>query len=317
MSDLGESVLRRPGELEPLEGAREASAAPVPGDNGQAVLGDAWVVVAHEARSNDDPAVIERDERTARHSRLVTEPVFERDPRRRRRSPVGVALVLCERVRLAKQLGAVGDRLTSTPSGTAPRVGRRGGRPPVRPRGPPAGSRTSPRTPATLDHRPTPQPFRNRAPRRAPSAGGAWPCRRRDGGHQDGRAGRRTSALDVGRSGEACPYDLSVERGDDHELVGSWRSRNSCTVQADSFGHAARLTRIQPSKSASVSAVRTSMLIPTSSACRGVSHSARRGGTFEAEGDRHIPITTSGQSSSPIAARPAPSMIASRIPSSA
>ena len=57
--------------------------------------------------------------------------------------------------------------------------------------------------------------------------------------------------------------DLSVELGDERSAIRSGRRvLKSSTVQADSFGRTARLTRIQPSRSASLSARRTS-IIPT------------------------------------------------------
>ena len=242
--DLADAVVRRPGELAPLERRREPAPAPVAADDRQPVLGDAVVVVRHQARVADDLAVGERDERALRAASPRRGASPRAGSRSSRRAPC----------RCSPRRARAGS------ASRAARAARRSSRP--RPRRAAGRSRiSSPRAAHLLDlavglartrsaRRTTCEPVvRRRAPlsrrrgrasrraRRARASSAVPTPRRRASGSTRGATKPRSGI--VRAAAEPGADDLAVELGDEQRRSGRGVSRargTSSTVHADSFG---------------------------------------------------------------------------------
>ena len=275
--------------------------------------------MSHQAGVADDPAFVERDERAAGQGRLVIQPVVERDDDVAVDCEIGVPLVLGERVRLAKQLRPVGDR-HDLDAFRHRRLGQLGGErdhlldlpvdlleaESLRER---ARARIVDGRPrlveAQADHV-LRQPMEHRGADPAPAS-------IRMHARVD-----EPSAPHVGGPSEPSADDLAVELRDEHEPVG--------LVTLPKLLHAPRrLVRERRALDAN-----PPLQVRIRLGCADLdahpdlfsfpwrfAYRSPRRKTSSPSGTETIPITTSGQSSSPMAVMPAPSMIASRIPSSA
>ena len=266
---------------------------PVAADDREAVLGDAALSCRDQSGAADDLAVGERDERAGGQRRLVWSQSRGGSSRPLERQ-VRVALVPRSGYAASSSSGRSAIVTTSIPSGIGSSATRRPDGAPARPGG------RSRRTHALgellralIDGWPLTS-FEAERLDELEAAAGEAPCRLRGGARPGERVERRNRARGSSdRPPEPGADDLSVEFGYENGAVLGHARLEVLDGSGGLVRQDVAYPRIQASRSASLSARRTS-IIPTASACRGASRSARLGGRPRARAGRRRSRSGSG-----------------------